>query len=182
MLEKLMQIFHIISKGSKLTNYLLAVANTRVVGAMVAVFIQRLVSVTNAKPEQIHLIGYSLGAHVSGYVGERIMNPKIGRITGLDPAGPAFQSNNSNSRLDRFDADLVDIMHTDGGNVVSEGMYGYESFLTKSEKQPLLILIGFGIEAPLGHYDFYPNNGLQQPGCEKTRGVSNFLLKWAEGL
>jgi pancreatic triacylglycerol lipase len=124
--------FTFISKGSKLTNYLLAVANTRVVGAMIAVFIERLVNVTNAKPKEIHLIGYSLGAHVSGYAGERIMNPKIGRITGLDPAGPAFQSNNSNSRLDRFHADLVDIMHTDGGNVVSEGMYAYKSFLQRA--------------------------------------------------
>jgi pimeloyl-ACP methyl ester carboxylesterase len=34
-----------------------------------------------AIPQQIHLIGHSLGAHVSSYVGREL--PDLGRISGL---------------------------------------------------------------------------------------------------
>lgn len=104
-----------------MSNYLLAVANTRIVGAMIAFFITRLKNITNARPQDFDLIGHSLGAHISGYAGARIKNPKIGKIIGLDPAGPAFQTNDSNARLDQTDADLVITIHTDAGTSISEG-------------------------------------------------------------
>ncbi|GBO24281.1 Inactive pancreatic lipase-related protein 1 [Araneus ventricosus] len=61
--------------------YAQAVANTRVVGALVAKMIHFLMNETGITPESIHLIGHSLGAHTSGYAGERI--PGLGRITGI---------------------------------------------------------------------------------------------------
>lgn len=33
-------------------------------------------------PKDIHLIGHSLGAHISGFAGRRVQRGKVGRITG----------------------------------------------------------------------------------------------------
>lgn len=64
----------------------------------------------------VHIIGHSLGAHTAGYAGEKLEG-KIGRITGLDPAEPYFQGMPSHLRLDYTDAQLVDVIHTDGKNI-----------------------------------------------------------------
>ena len=109
------------SNGAKTINYFQAVANTRVVGAAMAHFIKKLNQYSGLKFSDIHLIGHSLGAHISGYAGERIKNPQIGRITGLDPAGPSFYKNLTSLRLDPTDAHYVDALHTDYGNAVIEG-------------------------------------------------------------
>ncbi|CAG9861971.1 unnamed protein product, partial [Phyllotreta striolata] len=71
----------------------------------------------------------------------------LGRITGLDPASPLFRNNylrENHKKLDRSDAKLVDVIHTDSS-----------PFLTD----------GFGLYEPIGHVDFYPNGGQDQPGC-----------------
>lgn len=72
-------------------------------------------------PKDVHIIGHSLGAHTAGYAGERI--DKLGRITGLDPAEPYFQGMPEQIRLDPSDADLVDVIHTDGSSIFLLGSY-----------------------------------------------------------
>ena len=68
---------------------------------------------------------------------------KSGRITGLDPAGPAFQYTDPLVRLDPSDAIFVDAIHSDAA---------------------VDFISGFGMEQPVGHVDFYPNGGQNQPG------------------
>ena len=68
-------------KDGSILPYEQACANTRVVGAVTARFLQELLNKKGVRSSDIHLIGFSLGAHAAGHVGERI--PHIGRITGL---------------------------------------------------------------------------------------------------
>lgn len=75
-----------------------ATANTRLVGLEIAHLIKKLQQDHDLRPEDVHIIGHSLGAHTAGYVGERI--PSLGRITGLDPAEPYFQGLGPQVRLD----------------------------------------------------------------------------------
>ncbi|XP_050004888.1 lipase member I isoform X1 [Alexandromys fortis] len=117
--------------------YRRAVTNTRKVAASLSVSIQNLLN-HGASLDNFHFIGMSLGAHISGFVG-KLFHGQLGRITGLDPAGPNFSRKPADSRLDYTDAKFVDVIHTDTN--------------------------GLGIVEPLGHIDFYPNGGKQQPGC-----------------
>ncbi|KAF0879937.1 LIPI Lipase, partial [Crocuta crocuta] len=117
--------------------YSRAVKNTRKVAASLGIYIQTLLS-HGASLDNFHFIGMSLGAHLSGFVG-KIFQGQLGRITGLDPAGPRFSGQPYNQRLDYTDAKFVDVIHSDTD--------------------------GLGINEPLGHIDFYPNGGKKQPGC-----------------
>jgi pancreatic triacylglycerol lipase len=49
--------------------YTQAVANTRLVGLELAYLIQKLRDEHGLRPEDVHLIGHSLGAHLSSYAG-----------------------------------------------------------------------------------------------------------------
>ncbi|KAL3869914.1 hypothetical protein ACJMK2_042536 [Sinanodonta woodiana] len=129
-------------KGADNINYVQAAANTRVVGALVAQMMKAMHTNGHANYHDMHLIGHSLGSHIAGYAGERV--PGTGRITGLDPAGPLFEHKDPKVRLDPSDALFVDAIHTDGDNLHE---------------------LGFGLERPIGHADFYPNGGENQPGC-----------------
>lgn len=50
-------------------------------------------------PERVHIIGQSFGSHSSGSAGASMTKGRIGRITGLDPAGPEFQLMGPNIHL-----------------------------------------------------------------------------------
>jgi pancreatic triacylglycerol lipase len=142
-----------------------AVANTVIVAAVIRQLLQVMINM-GAKPQQIHLIGHSLGAHISSYVGRGL--PNLGRISGLgifhidiqtydesffsnvDPAGPDFYSSDFMDRLDSSDALFVDVIHTDGAPNIQSG---------------------FGHLQPLGHVDFYPNGGSAQPSKFKRAEI-----------
>ncbi|CAH0548006.1 unnamed protein product [Brassicogethes aeneus] len=62
--------------------------------------------------DDVHLIGHSLGAHVMGVAGDRVIRGKVGRITGLDPAGPGYNDIRSDLKLDPQDGKLVEVVHT----------------------------------------------------------------------
>ncbi|XP_023935002.1 pancreatic lipase-related protein 2 [Bicyclus anynana] len=126
-----------------------AVANIRLVGVMTAHLMKNIYDVLGlSNMDNFHYIGHSLGAHLGGYCGHALQknfNLKLGRITGLDPAAPYFSNTVTLVRLDRSDAQFVDIIH--------------------SNAMPLYFS-GFGISEPIGHVDFYPNGGSTQPGCK----------------
>jgi pimeloyl-ACP methyl ester carboxylesterase len=136
--------------------YTQATANTRIVGVEIARLLEHLVKTKGIKLSKVHLIGHSLGAHITGYAGKRL--PGIGRITGLDPAGPYFEEVDKVVRLDKDDATFVDIIHTDAEKTLK---------------------VGLGIWKPIGHVDFYPNGGMDQPKCATT---PEKLLKALLGL
>ncbi|XP_026817621.1 lipoprotein lipase-like isoform X1 [Rhopalosiphum maidis] len=122
-------------------NYMLPMLMTSKIGARLSKVLDNIVSLGVIKPANIHLIGHSLGAHIAGVCGSLMKSGKIGRITGLDPAGPGFEFAKLQKKgLKKTDAIFVDIIHTSGGST--------------------------GIYHSAGHADFFPNGGtVPQSGC-----------------
>ncbi|XP_021704096.1 uncharacterized protein LOC5564068 [Aedes aegypti] len=128
--------------GATLPNYVRAAANTRLVGRQLAYLLKGLEEHNKLNMSRVHLIGFSLGSHVAGFAGMELKG--LQRITGLDPAGPLFEAQHPHARLDDTDAGFVDVIHSNGEN---------------------LILGGLGSWQPMGAVDFYPNGGRVQHGC-----------------
>ncbi|BET02171.1 Triacylglycerol lipase [Nesidiocoris tenuis] len=127
-----------------LTTFSQACGNARLIGLELAALVNYLKDNEGLNPADVHIVGHSLGAQISGYAGEAI--PGLGRITGLDPSGPWFQYMPTYVRLDPLDAEFVHVIHTDRSPSVATG---------------------FGTDEVTGHVDFYPNDGKrEQPGCK----------------
>ncbi|XP_014210159.1 phospholipase A1-like [Copidosoma floridanum] len=120
--------------------YPVAVHNVPHVGECLAQLIDRL---REYGAKDIHVIGFSLGAHVPAYSANHLRPYKLPRITGLDPAMPFFITVGKDEKLDSSDAEFVDVFHT---NAFIQGK----------------------VEA-VGHVDFYMNGGINQPGCWEKR-------------
>ncbi|XP_015596730.1 lipase member H-A-like [Cephus cinctus] len=120
--------------------YPVAVHNVPHVGECLAQLIRRL---RDTGAVDVHVIGFSLGAHVPAFSANSLRPYKLPRITGLDPAMPLFVTVGKDQKLDAGDAQFVDIFHT---NAFIQGK----------------------IEAS-GHIDFYMNGGINQPGCWQKR-------------
>eukprot|EP00088_Acartia_fossae_P063703 TRINITY_DN7785_c0_g1_i5.p1 TRINITY_DN7785_c0_g1~~TRINITY_DN7785_c0_g1_i5.p1 ORF type:complete len:358 (-),score=46.80 TRINITY_DN7785_c0_g1_i5:28-1080(-) len=126
-------------------DYFGAAKRTKFVGDHAASLIRAIAD--NGGMRNVHLVGHSLGAHVVGFIGKKIQElgyGKLPRITGLDPAFPAFELAGPQNRIDKEDAELVDIIHTNSG-------FLWEGCLSTM--------------VAIGHYDFFPAGGSHQPGC-----------------
>ena len=115
-------------------------SNTRVVATRVEEFLVFLMTYRMLPgPENVHIIGFSLGSHIAGNVGRRIYHSterKIKRITGLDPS----PQTKTQHRLSPGDANFVDVTLTSLG------------YLTKVHAE--------------GHAQFFMNGGgPHQPNC-----------------
>uniref|UniRef100_A0A1A7XJV8 Lipoprotein lipase n=1 Tax=Iconisemion striatum TaxID=60296 RepID=A0A1A7XJV8_9TELE len=141
-------------------HYPTSAAYTKLVGRDVAKFVSWLQDELQLPWERIHLLGYSLGAHVAGIAGGLTDN-KISRITGLDPAGPTFEHADEQSTLSRGDAQFVDVLHTN----------------TRGSPDRSI-----GIQRPVGHIDIYPNGGTFQPGCDIQNTLLGIALEGIKGL
>ena len=96
----------------------------------------------------------------------------VGRITGLDPAGPRFFDGPFNAAipeladnvLSKESANFVDVIHTNGG--FDPCIVCTDCKLVETLKSSLCIsLVHCGTILQLGHLDFYPSGGSVQPGC-----------------
>ena len=132
------------SRGAKHIIYHRSVANTRLVGAQIGFMVNALQETYQILPSDVHIIGHSLGAQIAGYAGKTISG--LGRISALDPAGPAFYNNDTRVRVSKADAAFVDVLHTNGDT--SRTLAG-----------------GLGLMDAVGTADFYVNGGQDQPGC-----------------
>lgn len=97
----------------------------------------------NVDLNNVLLVGHSLGGQMTGFVGKHIYKMtgrKLPRIVALDPAGPLFVERPDDKRLNKDDAEIVEVIHTDGGT--------------------------FGFKDATGTIDFFPNGGTSQPGCK----------------
>ncbi|XP_072948092.1 pancreatic triacylglycerol lipase-like [Epargyreus clarus] len=121
------------------------------VGQFLGDFLVWLINNGGGNWNNVHLVGFSLGAHVVGNAGRRA-GGRPSRITGLDPAGPQWGGNGNALRA--ADGQYVEAIHTDGGLL--------------------------GIMDPIGRANFYPNGGRnRQPGCSNSacsHGRANYLF------
>ncbi|XP_014374188.1 lipase member H isoform X2 [Alligator sinensis] len=142
------------NRGATTLIYHNAFRKTRKVAEFLKERIDRMLA-EGASLDSIYMIGISLGAHISGFVGQ-MYNGRLGRITALDPAGPLFRGKPHSERLDPSDAQFVDVIHSD--------------------------IDGLGYREALGHIDFYPNGGTDQPGCPQTIFSGYYAYEWKSHL
>jgi len=132
--------------GSRIINYYKPATNTRTVGAEIALIANNLLNIGGTSPDKLYCIGHSLGSHVCGFAG---MRTQFRRITGLDPAGPLFETvrhRGYSIGLNSTCAKHVDVIHTHG-------------------EPGFTFILNLGTMEPRGDVDFYPNGGGSQPGC-----------------
>ncbi|XP_059061671.1 lipase member H-A-like [Achroia grisella] len=120
---------------------------------------------SNFDPKKLEIVGLSLGSQTMSYMAKTytaLTGMKIAKLTGLDPAGPCFRNLGPDQRLDKTDADYVEIVATN--------------------------IDGFGIAAPIGHVNFYINGGEYQHGdlvwsfCDMLCSHLKVFIFWYSAL
>ncbi|XP_031341400.1 phospholipase A1-like [Photinus pyralis] len=107
-----------------------------------AEFLCKADSEQNIDIEDVHVVGHSMGGQMAGFIGKQTQaqcSKVLGRISGLDPAGPLYFLKPRSRRLTNTDAKEVMVIHT------NKGVLGYDG--------------------NCGTADYYPNSGASQAGC-----------------
>lgn len=148
-------------------DYSASVANTKFVGQLIADFITELQIKTNqVSASNYHLIGHSLGAHISAYIGYAVGS--IGRITALDPAGPCFSvfkdffTNSEDYRI----ASKSGYLHSGARRLSPESADIVVALHTDTTF--------FGLEENCAHFDIFINGGVKQPECSSFNPADRF--------
>ncbi|CAG5086509.1 Oidioi.mRNA.OKI2018_I69.PAR.g11237.t1.cds [Oikopleura dioica] len=126
-------------------NYIASAKKVRSLGFWLSETIQKHNQIFD--PSSIQIIGHSLGAHIAGFTGKEFFAAtgiKISKISGLDPAGPLFQTCDDHHRLSTQDADHVLTVITNSGYLFHNGLV-----------QSLQV----------GKSNLIVNGGVRQPGC-----------------
>merc|ERR1712025_435476 len=142
--------------------YDLAARNCIDVGEFVGMCLSGLSNRFSIPGANFNFAGHSLGSHVMGKAGRTFTanqqnSELVGRISGLDPAGPRFVDGPYVDEIPELAANIltkesaafVDVIHTNGGF------------------EPCVVCTNFrsGTILQLGHMDFYPDGGSVQSGC-----------------
>ena len=159
-------------------DYAAAVGNTQYVADLLAQFVELLTSCSDqVDAKNFHFIGHSLGAHISGFVGYSLRT--LGRITGLDPAGPCFSSDQSG------------ISSSDGSNASVDGFISSDRRRLSPQSADYVLALHtdtalFGLNENCAHIDVYVNGGHRQPMCTSMNPVDRlnalFNLDFKETL
>ncbi|CAO1411079.1 unnamed protein product [Diamesa hyperborea] len=145
------------ANGSYMTH---AVPNLVKIGKLVGSSMHEWLTKEVFKLNELHIVGHSLGAHLGAYITRAVSTlskyeMKIQRLTGLDPALPLFYPKVFffPTAISADDAVFVDVIHTDAGSL--------------------------GAPNATGTVDFWPNGGLEQPGCiNSTEPHCNHCRSW----
>ena len=135
----LSKCFKFVILGANTINYISARNRVNEVGAILAEFLDMANTNNEMNFARVSLVGHSLGAHIAGIAAKNVRSGRINTIIGIDPAGPLFSVDTPATRLAITDAEYVECIQTDNRS--------------------------FGIGAPIGQVDFFPNGGSNQPGC-----------------
>ncbi|KAF2879866.1 hypothetical protein ILUMI_26296 [Ignelater luminosus] len=139
--------------GNLIIPYVPSVQLVPKVGQFVGHYINEVMQKHKILPDNVIMMGHSLGAHIAGIAGKILAQNKrkIKYIIGSDPAGPCYFYKNSSDRLDKTDAKFVQTIHT-----------GMETW---------------GIDFPVGTANYFVNGGYHQPKCtdEWAKHLVTFL-------
>lgn len=122
-----------------------AVANTRVIGAMIGQFVSDLRIV-----QKTVCIGFSIGAHICGFAGQWLLGHRdqiLPSCIGIDPSGPGYEGCPNDKKLSIGDCGVISILH--GSYFPTQGSI-------------------YGNQEKSGNCDFYVNYKLREPGCPTT--------------
>jgi len=113
------------------------IVNGIAAGVAIARFLDNLNNDGLLNFNDLTLVGHSMGAHVAGFAAKNVSG-RINTIIGLDAANIG-NINDPTTRLDSSDAEYVELIQTE--------------------------ILFIAMSVPVGHANFYPNGGMNQPAC-----------------